>query len=168
MIYPWGVWYFFDRASVQDTYIKPVRGTRDAFLQLLCYVQEFLEWPVKPWRGVIKYNLTILGYFLFPRLLCQLFVFLLFLICWLFFSLSLFSAILPQTFGLHPPRSQKRFCYCWRRWNLQPLRAGPPERPSAIQDSSTGGDPSPLLYLAYRDGNQSGAEKDNRLLFREQ
>ena len=25
-----------------------------------------------------------------------------------------------------------------------------------------------LLYLAYRDGNQSGAEKDNRLLFREQ
>ena len=25
-----------------------------------------------------------------------------------------------------------------------------------------------LLYLAHRDGNQSGAEKDNRLLFREQ
>ena len=24
------------------------------------------------------------------------------------------------------------------------------------------------LYLAHRDGNQSGAEKDNRLLFREQ
>ena len=27
--------------------------------------------------------------------------------------------------------------------------------------------PKGLLYLAHGDGNQSGAEKDNRLLFRE-
>ena len=73
-------------------YIKSVRGTRDAFLQLLCYVQECLEWPVIPWRGVIKYNLTLLGYFLFPRLLCPLFVF--FTVSYLliiFQSFSLFS-----------------------------------------------------------------------------
>ena len=73
--------------------INPLRGTQDAFFQLFCYVYECLEGPVKRWRGVIKYNLTLLRCFLFPPLLYQSFVYLLFLFCFLFFSLFLFSDI---------------------------------------------------------------------------
>ena len=61
---------------------------------------------------MIKYNLTLLRCFLFPPLLCQSFVYSLFLFCFLFSVLLSFQTFLPQHFGLHPPRFQKSFPCC--------------------------------------------------------
>ena len=89
--------------------------------------------------------MTLLCYFLFPRLLCQSFVSTVFYLHIIFQSFSLLRYFVTD-FWPSSSLVSKEVLLLLEKMKFAALASRASERPSAIQNSLTGGDPSPQLF----------------------